>query len=100
MKKSRKLSDRSPALRYLTHNRNRLLLWCGIILVVCVAFDFTPLGGKNLLVYKKWLECGQRPYQGVFSPEKPAYEQSPVFSPISFGYSSYYCSLDDVENIN
>lgn len=68
-------------------------MWCGVVVLVLVAIDFTPYGGKNLITYKTWFECGRRPHQVVVSFDNTKQiELSPIFTPVQFWYPAYFCS--------
>ena len=73
--------------------------WAIIVLVftiLIVLFDISPFGGSGRF-YSKWIECGRKPVEITSAPGAGFawYEESQSFSPVRFGYLTYFCTPEE-----
>lgn len=70
----------------------KLALVGGIIILISLLFDISPLGG-NIAYYTKWATCGSRPLMHATAPGAGMswYEETKDFA-VGRGYPIYYCN--------
>lgn len=80
-------------------NKTDVIWVLASVLILLVAFDLTPLGG-NILFYKTWVVCGQRPVytkRGAgLSSGVPNYVYAPNIG-LARGFMPYFCSAEQAE---